>query len=699
MKILNKSVVIILVSIFSITEVLSQNVSDSTILNLTLEQLMKVKVISASRTEQEITETSANVSVITADDIELSGATNITDLLRNIPGLDVMSGWASGIDVGGRGLNVLENSKTLVLINGQRVNNDYSGSVRWLEIPIFLNNIERIEVITSPLSALYGANSFSALINIITKPTAKLKGINAVSKIGNKQSQTYQIGYGNSIKKFDFRFDVGFDKTEGWGNRDSLKIKETVLPYSPPGTTDSLSAKIKDWYEFSKATIDVKYNLNAHSNFNFLAGVNFGQVAFPDLSSSLAKVTDNHFSTKNYRTMLGYSHTTDNSTLNVRVSSIYRNDLGGFYESLMKRYDADVAYSRSIGNKNLFVTGVTSELLIAESPSIDKKRSDKLLGIYLQDEYKISKKVKFTTGIRFDKHTNLGWQYSPRFTMNIKPVKNHYFRIGVGQAFRKPSFLENYCYKENKTISVVLGMENAYGSSKPEKITSYNFDYQNIIGKFETKISFFKNYITDLINTKKVQPYSTFDYAIIYENYGKLNVTGGEFEIKLKPSQSLQFFANTSYQIIDYETEITSQKISVPEIKGNVGEQLNLKSGFFADAVLHYTGKREAQYAYIYALPDNTFEYYFMKFPQVAIVDLNLGYKFKLKQGSIVASFKCFNIFNTRNIEYAVFDSNKAYFGLDTPVKNLTEEQKIQFENRNALHDRKFLFSLKFNIL
>ena len=150
-----------------------------------------------------------------------------------------MTGYSTGIDVGGRGLNYLMNSKTLVLVNGQRVNNDFTGSVKWLQIPVFLSNIERIEVLTSPLSALYGANSFSALVNIITKPAAKLKGVTVLSRVGENQTREYQIGYGNSFKKIDFRFDVNHSKSEGWGNRDSTKIKEKVLPYVPPGTQDT----------------------------------------------------------------------------------------------------------------------------------------------------------------------------------------------------------------------------------------------------------------------------------------------------------------------------------------------------------------------------------------------------------------------------------------------------------------------------
>lgn len=657
---------------------------------------MKMEVVSASKTEQTLVESSANITVITSNDIELSGVNNITDVLRIVPGLDVMTGYATGTDVGGRGLNYLLNSKTLILVNGQRVNNDFTGSAKWLQIPVMLSNIDRIEVLTSPLSALYGANSFSALVNIITKPASKLNGASFIARAGENQSQEYQVGYGNTIKKFDFRVDFNFGKSEGWGNRDSSKIKEKVLPYVPPGRTDTLSGKIKDWYKLSNATFDFGFGINSQSKLMLSGGIDFGEVAVPDLSSTLAKISNNHFETYNYRTLLGYQNKfSEKSDLNVSLSTTKWKDYGGFYKSNFVRHNFESNLSHSFSSKNNMILGLAYEYLTVHAPSMDRERSDNLLGFFVQDEYRLSNVIKLTGGLRMDKHSNLDVQFSPRITVNITPIKNHYFRIGYGQAFRKPTFLENYMYQTNGTTSIVLGMINDNGTSKPENIKSLNFDYQNIIGIVSTRISLFKNFVSDLIDTKKVQPYKTYNYGIIYENSGDIDITGGEIELRAKPMPYLQLFANSSYQYIDYKTPINGQKLSVPKIKGNLGVQINSKSGFFADAVARYTGKREAQYAYVNSVAGSPTQYNFMQVPAVTVFNLNLGYRFKYSWGVITPSIICFNLFNTRNIQYTIFDSSKGYFGLDTPAKNYTQEMKTEFENRNALNDRKLLFSLK----
>ncbi|HAZ01902.1 MAG TPA: hypothetical protein DCY97_06955 [Marinilabiliales bacterium] len=666
------------------------------IYNIPFEDLLNIKVVSASKSDQKFFETSANVSVITRSDIEISGAENIPDLLRNVAGLDIMCGWASSIDVGGRGLNLLGNSKTLVLLNGQRVNNDFTGAVRWAEIPVFLSEIERIEILTSPQSALYGANSFSALINIITKPDSDFKSTDIVMRMGENETQQYQIGYGNNFKNFDFRFNLGMNKTEGWGNRDSTKIKEKVMPYVNPNTGDTLSGKIKDWYNLSKATFDITYHLNPQSKINVSCGVNFGTVSNPDLSSSLLKIADNNFDTHNFRSMLEYSNNfSENAQLTIQASSVHGEDLGGYYKAKYFRNDGNATFRYNFSEINTLVSGMSAENVSSKSPYMEKNQVDKLFGIFVQDELKINSIFKITAGVRFDKHTSLNWQYSPRITMNISPIKNHYFRLGFGQAFRKPSFLENYNYHTTGTNSIVLGMVTSGGHSKPEKISSYNLDYYNILGKITAKLSLFKNNVTDLIDTKKVQPYGIYNYAIIYQNHGKININGGEFELKAKTFQYLEFFANVSYQTIKYETSIIGQKISVPEIKGNAGAQFNLQKGLFANAVIHYTGKKETQYSYIYTLPDNSTQYYFMQLPASSILDINLGYNLKLSKIRMQFSVACFNVFNTKHIEYAVFDSSRAYFGLDTPERNYTEEMKREFENRNALNDRKLMLNLE----
>ena len=627
--------------------------------DMSFDELIDVKVVSASKKEQKISEASATITVITADDIELSGAICIPDLLRSVAGLDVMSGWDNNIDVGGRGLNVFQNSKFLVLIDGQRLNRDYSGSVRWKEIPVFLEDIERIEVITSPLSALYGANSFSGMINIITKSTEKLKGLRVDTRIGEKETQEYHIRYAGKAGKLKFKLNTGVAKTEGWGNRDSTLVEEDVLLYK------GYYAKLKDWSELYKITLKMEYPFSERSGIILSEGFNFGKVAMPNLQSSQQKVLDSYFYTKNWHQLFQYYYQlSKDSEIKVHVSSVYWKDEGEVMPSKSERYDTEVQYSRPIGTKNYLIAGIFGENVYSESLDIIEKRKDNLYGFYLQNEYKPLKKTIITCGLRYDKHSDLVGIFSPRIVLNLNPIENHYFRIGVGSAFRKPSFLENYYYylSPDSTMLVAGLLQKPDGISKPEKVVSYNLDYQNTIGKrFSSKINLFRNDIKDIIIFLEKVPYLDYNRGYIYENTYNLSVTGAEVEIKSILTDYLQCYANTSYQKLKYQTDTISEKLSVPEIKGNLGLQYKFEFGLFGNISMHYEGKKEAQLGNLY-----NDKYYFMQIEPYTTFNVNLAYRFLLRNGEMQIAVTGFNIFNKKHIEYPIWDGNKRYFGLYT---------------------------------
>ncbi|MCK4662587.1 MAG: TonB-dependent receptor [Bacteroidales bacterium] len=682
-----------------ITFLSAQEIVDTTkekryndLFNMSFDELKDIKIVSASKKEQKISEASATITVITSDDIELSGAICIPDLLRNVAGLDVMSGWDNNIDVGGRGLNIFQNSKFLVLLDGQRLNNDYSGSVRWKEIPVFLEDIERIEVITSPLSALYGANSFGGMINIITKSNEKLKGLRVDGRIGEKETQEYHIRYSGEAGKLKFKINTGLAKTEGWGNRDSTLVEEDVLLFK------GYFAKLKDWSELYKTSLKMEYPFSERSGIILSEGFNFGKVAMPNLQSSQQKTLDSYFHTKNWHQLFQYYYQlSENSDIKLHVSSVYWKDEGDVMPSESKRYDSEVKYSRPLGNKNYLVTGIFGENVISESPDIIKIRKDKLYGFYLQNEFKPISKINVTCGLRYDKHTELNGIFSPRITFILNPIENHYFRFGAGSAFRKPSILENYYYYLSPDSTMIIAglLQKPDGISKPEKIVSYNFDYQNTISKrFSTRINLFRNDIKDIIMFLEKVPYLHYNRGYIYENTRKLSIKGVEVEIRSILTDYLQCYANTSYQKLKYQTNILSEKLSVPEIKGNLGLLYKFKFGLFGNVTTHYVGKKETQLGNLY---DD--KYYFMQIDSYITVDLNLAYNLKLNNGKLQFAITCFNILDNEHLESLIWDGGKGYFGLwsgDSEYKNYDEEKKRMYENRNALHDRKILVRIVF---
>src|SRR6201999_275852 len=171
-----------------------------------LEDLMKVEVTSVSKKEQALSRTAAAVFVITQEDIERSGATNIPDLLRMVPGLDVAQINASTWAISSRGLNGQFSNELLVLLDGRNVYTPSFGGVFWDTVDLPLENIERIEVIRGPGASVWGENAVNGVVNIIRKKAGDTKGglINAGG--GNTDVDFATVQYGNSIKdRVDYR--------------------------------------------------------------------------------------------------------------------------------------------------------------------------------------------------------------------------------------------------------------------------------------------------------------------------------------------------------------------------------------------------------------------------------------------------------------------------------------------------------------
>src|SRR5258708_3779017 len=141
----------------------AQTAAPRDLTQFSLEDLLNVQVTSVSKKEQKLAKTGAAVFVISQEDIRRSGATNIPDLLRMVPGVDVArvdhSNWAISI----RGFSDVYANKVLVLIDGRSVYHPLFSGVVWYAQEMPLENIERIEVIRGPGGTVWGANAMNGV--------------------------------------------------------------------------------------------------------------------------------------------------------------------------------------------------------------------------------------------------------------------------------------------------------------------------------------------------------------------------------------------------------------------------------------------------------------------------------------------------------------------------------------------------------
>lgn len=166
---------------------------------LSLEELALVEITSVSRRPEAIAQAAAAVFVISRDDIRRSGATSLPELLRLAPNLNVQRVNAVDYAISARGFNGFETSnKLLVLLDGRSLYSTLHSGVFWDARDVLAENIERIEVISGPGGALYGANAVNGVINIITRSAHDTRGGLVRIGVGNEDS-SLSLRYGSSL--------------------------------------------------------------------------------------------------------------------------------------------------------------------------------------------------------------------------------------------------------------------------------------------------------------------------------------------------------------------------------------------------------------------------------------------------------------------------------------------------------------------
>ena len=167
--------------------------------DLTLEQLVNVKITSVSKKETDLFASPAAISVVTADDMRRLGITSLPEALRLVPGMDVAQINGNQWAVSARGFNAQFGRDLLVLIDGRTVYTPGSSGVYWNSQDVVMEDLDRIEVIRGPVATLWGANAVNGVINIISKSARETQGLLLSSSVGSVEQDLVTMRYGGEL--------------------------------------------------------------------------------------------------------------------------------------------------------------------------------------------------------------------------------------------------------------------------------------------------------------------------------------------------------------------------------------------------------------------------------------------------------------------------------------------------------------------
>ncbi|EGR0751804.1 TonB-dependent receptor [Vibrio vulnificus] len=174
------------------------------LLDMPLSSLAETKVVSATKTSQSLADTPASVYVITAKEINRSGARSVADVLALAPGLHVakFSNYDWGITA--RGSNQPLSNTLLVMVDGRSVFNPMFSGVDWDLIPVSLANIAQIEIVLGPVGTIWGGNAVTGVVNIITKDPEEADKATVTAQVGNFDYQEYQMRHAAPLGEYAY---------------------------------------------------------------------------------------------------------------------------------------------------------------------------------------------------------------------------------------------------------------------------------------------------------------------------------------------------------------------------------------------------------------------------------------------------------------------------------------------------------------
>ena len=459
-----------------------------------IEDLMKIQVTSVSKTEQTLSRTPSAVFVISQEAIRRSGATNIPDVLRIVPGMDVSQINADTWAISARGANARFSNELLVMVDGRPVYTQTFGGVFWDVLDLPLEDIERIEVIRGPGGAVWGANAVNGVINIITKKASDTHGGLVVAGAGNIDQGFGTVQYGGKTGGTDYRvyakyFDqdhlpdsAGHDGGDGWHMLRGGFRTDTVL-----SSKDKLMVQ-GDIYTGREGIPTINF-----PSVTATALVNIEQLGNQS-GGFIQGVWDHTFSPHSDSTLqVSYDNYERDDLLRTGRSTLFLDFQHHFSEFTRQSivWGLTYRYSPSTSVGTLTASFVPADL------------DTQLFGAFIQDEITIvPDRLFLTVGTKLEHNYYTGMSLMPNIRVAWTPSPHHMFWAAVSKAERTPSELDTSAH------STLFGFPGPGGI--PVLVTFIGNPYL----KNENVIAYEAGYRVTVLKQLSI------DVAAYYNNYG-----------------------------------------------------------------------------------------------------------------------------------------------------------------------------------
>lgn len=534
------------------------------LLGLSLEQLLDVKIKTASLTEQTVAKAPAAMTVFTRAEIDRLSVDYLHELLTFVPGYQTARelDYSYQYSVSARGRKTGSSGReVLFLLDGVPVNNPRNGNAGGLFMyPV--NQIERVEVMRGPGSALYGSNAITGVVNIISR-----KGSSAINLgLGELNKQQLTAFYHSKNQNWDFNFSFHSQKDDG----QSFKVPDTFTSQLVKTTDPIAQNKLRVSIDTNNTTIQLhvreiksedfyntgrisnKYNFSFQSSavFSLLHKFSWIDNIDSELSASYVYLNSRN---GNQSTPFGAFYTISQPKTDA--------PLYGYGEFKTSRYRVDwkntlqiddksnllfgfelrrEGINEALGYTNFDLVALTSQqypityygelgpgVEIAEQSSLDS------VSIYTQYQTSFDANWFATTGFRYDRYEHFPSRISPRVSIVKQISDDQYIKFLYGEAYRVPNFAE---VGFKNTVSVISNSELTHEIAK-----TWDLIWLKQWDKAQIQLGLFANTFKDPIIAGPINNKRTFI------NGEKEKSSGVELEVQWQPSKNWFYRATASH--------------------------------------------------------------------------------------------------------------------------------------------------------
>jgi len=658
--------------------------------------LMKEVVVTATRDREEVRKVPANVSVITEEEIKRSGATTVVEVLDKLESIQFRSYSGNAtqavIDVRGFGGDN-PFGKTLIMLDGRRLNRPDMSSINWMQIPI--NTIERIEVVRGPGSVLYGDAAIGGVVNIITKKGEGAPKFNASVIAGSYGLHNERVGVTGAVDKFTYAltgennfsfgyrersktssqgagFDVGYNASDLFSVNLGASFNKTA--YQMPGalTKEQMEQNRRQYQPATPANwagaapdddgsdkyTNVNLGMTSHFGSWGQMDVNF-LYGRKDLQTNMPSWAFNSFSD------------TSADTYGITPKYILAKDIFGFKNKVIVGLD----YYHEPYTKEFF----TSRERTTKTAWADLTKDS--LGLYVRDEFSILKSLILSVGYRSERasiegsHTDV-FMPANSFTDKEKTYKAEAYEAGLtwlvgakskifakyATVFRIPFLDEVASFNGFGGPSFLMDLEKEKGVSM-EVGTEFT-----PIENLKIGVTLFRIDMEDEIQYVYVTPWTGYN-----QNVGKSRHDGAEISLSYLWEKRARIYGNFTYHVATVEDGPYNKKemTLTPNRMANAGVEIYLPWNLTLRPEVRYVGD-----AYLSQDFDNNAE----KLEAVTLYNLYLSYRPSFGKLKVTAFI---GVENLTDEKYESFGSdNASWGGVNTyyPMPGITYKGGISFE-------------------